>query len=70
MCVQNKREGAFSLFSYFCNMKKTGGYVLVYSATFLIQKICVQKEGGAAFWFIKLLLQYKKCVFKNAGAAF
>ena len=49
MRVQNKREAAFRLFSYFCYTKKNEDYFLVYSVTFLTQKICVQNKQEAAF---------------------
>ena len=69
MCVQNKWDAAFSLFSYFCNTKKTGSYFLVYSTTSLIRKISVQsKRGAAAFKFIKLSFISYFCNTKNISA--
>ena len=32
MYVQNKQEAAFSLFRYFCNMKKTGPTFYLYTS--------------------------------------
>ena len=63
MCVQNKREAAFSLCSYFCNMKKMGGG----GATFLIQKIGVQNKGGLVFSLSSYFYNMKNVCLKKQG---
>ena len=59
----------FSLFSYFCNMKKRGLLFSLFSL-FSNTKNIRSKQMEAAFQFIKLLLQYEKCAFKKVEATF
>ena len=55
MCVQNKLESAFSLFSYFCSTKKTGSLFSLLSY-FCNMKNVYSKQSGAASEFIRLSL--------------
>ena len=62
-CVFKASEKLFfSLFSYFCNMKKTEGYFLVYASTFLIRKTCFQNKRGLFFSSLSYSYNTKMCV--------
>ena len=50
MCVQNKQKTAFNLFTFFCNMKKTGRDFVIYSPTFLIRE--EMRSNQAEGWFL------------------
>ena len=66
-CVQNKPETAFSLFSYFYNVKKWGSYCFVYSAVFLVQKHVLQTKMGCFLVYSSTFVIRKHVCTNQAG---